>query len=170
MKISANRHLIGFQNFVAVADFQTRLIFLIRIFNHQTFLSRNFVNFFFDGFAFFQILIFHSSRNFGQNRKRERIPGREHFIFFNELAVFDVNLRTINYLIARHFASAFVNQCEFRLTLHRNDFIFTVFDDFQINVFDSSVHRRRVFGFLFEPRRAADVKGSHRQLRSGFTD
>ncbi len=170
-KVGANRHLISFQDFIAVTDFQTRLMLFIRIFDHEASLSRNFINILFNRFAFLQILEFHSPGNFRQNSKRERIPSRQHIVFLDFLPVFDVQMRSVNDLITRHFALAFIEQREFGLAFHRDKLPGAIGNNLHIaEIFNRSVHRRFVFGFLFEPRRAADVESSHRQLRSRFTD
>src|SRR5215211_1152380 len=82
-----------------------------------------------------------------------------------------MKLRSINDLVAGNLASAFVFECDLRLTLERDQFLVTVLDHLQVvEIFNSSVHRGNVLRLLFETGCTTNVEGTHRQLGSGLTD
>src|SRR5581483_102834 len=110
------------------------------------------------------------TRNFGQNRKSERVPSRQQLILRNHLAVFDQNVRAINDLIARDFAAALVDDRPSALAIHSYALGLAALHGLQIDVFDLAFYASFVLRRLFEAGRTADVERTHRYLRTGLAN
>ncbi len=108
-QVRPDRHLVGLERLVAVLDLETRLIFLIRVLDHETLLTRDLIDLFFDRFAFLQVLVLDRTLHLGQDGERERIPRDEHVVLFDLLAVLDVKLSTVNNLVMSDLTAAIVD-------------------------------------------------------------
>ena len=108
--------------------------------------------------------------NFGKNREGERIPRRQQLILRNAAAVFDENVRAVNDLITRSFATAIVDDRQRTVAVHRDAFALAALHRLQVEVLDRAVLTSFVFRRLFKTRRTTDVERTHRQLRAGLAN
>src|SRR5688572_775331 len=170
-QVRTDRHLVRLERLVAFLDLQPRLVLLVRVLNDQALLPRHLVDLLLDGLAFLQVLVLDRALHLREDRERERIPRHEHVVLLHLLPVLHMQLRTVNHLVPRNLAPAVILDRDLRLSLKRYHFARTVLDDFEvIEIPDSTVHGRQVFGLLFQPGRSSNVEGSHGQLGSRLSN
>ena len=87
---------------------------------------------------------------FRKDGERERIPGRQKLILGDTLIVFHEDVRAINDLVARNFASPIIDDRQGTIAIHRDTFALTALHRLQFHVLDRAVLAGFVFRRLFQ--------------------
>ena len=132
--------------------------------------ARDLVGLFFIGHAFFEVLELQGAAHFRQNRESERIPRREQLILRHEIAVFDQDVRAVNYLVASHLATTLVDDRQRAVAIHGDALALAALHRLQLDVLNTPFDASFVLRRFFEARRAADVESTHRELSAGLAD
>src|SRR5579864_499473 len=131
----------------------------------------DFVHFFVQGDAFLQVFELDCAANFRQDREGVRIPLDQYLAKLDRVALVDLDLGAIHHRVALALAALFIDHRDRALPVHHHQVARFCLDGLQVN----EAHRTVVLGFqarlLRDSRcRTADVEGTHRELRAGFTD
>jgi hypothetical protein len=121
-----------------------------RVFHNHARLTGNFVHFFVERHALFQVLELHVTSNFRKDRESERVPCSQQLILSYACAVFDQDVRTVNDLVTRSFTTAIVNNRQRTVTIHGDAFAFAALDRLQVYILDCAVLSRFVLGRFFQ--------------------
>ena len=173
-QVGARRHQVLFLDLArVVADQDGRLVlFIARRQCHNVLRQTgNFVHLLFDGQAGAQIVEFHRTARFRQNRERERIPFRQCLAVGHAFAFGHAQTCAIYNVIAFFFAALFVNDGDQAGTVHGNGSAAAALNIFEVHELHDTVVANFERGALAHARRgSANVERTHRKLRAGFAD
>jgi hypothetical protein len=144
---------------------------LLRIEHHGAREARDVVDLARDGDAVDEVLELDHTGDFGHDRVRMRIPIRDRLSGRHDVGVVDGDRRAVRNLVALALAAELVDHAQFARTRHRDQMALLVPDGLDVVQADralrldlDAVGRRRSRG------RAADVEGTHRELRARLAD
>src|SRR6185312_14426615 len=169
-QVSARRHQVALA--ALALDHQSRLALLVgRIAHNVTRQSGDFVHFFVQGNAFLQIFELDRAADFGNDGEGIRVPLDHHLAKVYRIAIVHLYLGAVNHSVTFALAALVVNNRNGSLTIHDNQIAGLGFYRLQSDEADRAVVfgiKTRLFGN--SRCRTADVEGTHRKLRSRFTD
>ena len=106
----------------------------------------------------------------GQNRPGIRIPFRDALAALDHVAFVDVHARAVLDAVGRTLGAVGIGDRNHHVADHRDQVTFAVLGDRLVLDRDLAVEIRLDERLLVDLRRAADVEGTHRQLRAGLAD
>src|SRR5690348_6795014 len=153
-------------------DHDGRLAFLIRrIGDHQARQAGDLVHFFVQRQAFLQVLELHRAADFGEDGEGVRIPLHHHLAELDRVAFLHLQLGTVDHGVALFLAGFVVHDGDKTVAVHHHQVADLGLHRLQVD----EAHHAGVLGF--EARllgdagsRAADVEGTHGELRSRLAD
>ena len=169
--MSAGRHQVTLAALGALDDDGRLALLVRRIDHHVTRQAGDFVHFFVQRQAVLQVLELHRAADFGEDREGVRIPLDHDIAERNLRALFDLDLGAVNHRVAFLFAALLVHHGDGTVAVHHHQEAFL--GPYRDHV--DEAHRAIVLGIqarlLADSRsRAADVEGTHGELRSRLAD
>ena len=117
-----------------------------------------------------QVLILHDAAGFRDHRHGERIPFGHPVALRDDMAVVEHHVRAVWDLVHGELAPVHVQDRQLGRTAEHHAAAALVFDHANVAELDLAVHGGFEVRLLVELRRAADVEGTHRQLRARLAD
>ena len=176
-RVAVLHHQVGVRRHqVALAglafDHDRRLALLVRrIRHHVTRQAGDFVHLLVQRDAFLQVLEMHRAADFGEDGEGVGIPLEQDLALLDRIAVVDLELGAVNHRVAFALAALLVDHGNRSLAVHDHQIARLRLDRLHAD----ELHEAVVFGVLRRllgdsRRRAADVEGTHGELRAGFAD
>jgi hypothetical protein len=129
------------------------------------------VHLFGQGDALFHVLEVDDTGDFRQDRERVRVPFEQYFVRLHRRAIFELDVRAVDDLVALAFPALLVDHGDDAAAIHGDDLVLQVPGRIDADVLYEA-GRPGFLRVLFRGtrRRAADVERTHRELGTRFAD
>ena len=146
-------------------------LFVGRIGDHPLRHAGDFVHLLLQRDAFREILEVNLAADFGQDREGVRIPLEQDVVDLHLGAVLEQHLGAVHHRVALFLAPLVVDDGHDAVAVHGNQLALGVLDGDDVEELDEAVGLGVLLGLLARSGgRAADVEGTHGELRSGLAD
>src|SRR6185295_9513134 len=120
--------------------------------------------------TFDDVLVFHNTIDFGQDRQRVRIPFGNPFATLEGLAFVDHQTRAVSDAMRGTLDPLGVDDGDLHVAAHRHQLALRIAHDVAVDDLDLAVVAGLDLRLRRDLRRAADVEGAHRELRTRLAD